>query len=64
MAKSKWDEIKQKLADVEIWASLGLSERQIAKNLGISKSTFEKYKKEYSDFLDHLKGVKRPLMQR
>ena len=41
MAKSKWDEIKQKLADVEIWASLGLSERQIAKNLGISKSTFD-----------------------
>lgn len=58
MAKSKWDEIKQKLADVEIWASLGLSERQIAKNLGISKSTFEKYKKEYSDFLDHLKRGK------
>ena len=58
MAKSRWEEIKKKLGDVEIWASLGLSERQIAKNLGVSKSTFEKYKKEHSDFLDHLKRGK------
>lgn len=58
MAKSRWEEIKKKLGDVEVWASLGLSERQIAKNLGVSKSTFEKYKKEHSDFLDHLKRGK------
>lgn len=58
MAKSKWEDIKKKLESIETWASVGLSERQIAKNLGISKSTFEKYKSEHSDFLAHLKRGK------
>ena len=39
MAKSKWEEVSKRLKDVETWASMGLSEKQIAKNLGISKST-------------------------
>lgn len=58
MAKSKWDEIKNKLETVEMWASMGLSETQIAFNLGISKDTFYRYKKEQSDFSDTLKRGK------
>lgn len=58
MAKSKWDNVKEKLILVEGWARDGLTELQIAKNLGISKATFEKYKKEHSDFLYSLKKGK------
>lgn len=55
MAKSKWDEIKNKLETVELWASMGLSNAQIAFNLGIGKDTFYRYKKQYSDLSDCLK---------
>lgn len=43
---------------VEAWARNGLTDEQIAKNLGISKDTFYKYKKEYTDFSDSLKRGK------
>jgi hypothetical protein len=58
MAKSKWGNAKEKLILVEGLARDGLTELQIAKNLGISKATkatFEKYKKEHSDFLYSIK---------
>lgn len=58
MAKSKWDEIKDKLETVELWASMGLSNAQIAFNLGISKDTFYRYKSQYSDLSDCLKRGK------
>lgn len=58
MAKSKWSEVKEKLKDIEMWASMGLSDLQIAFNLGISKDTFYRYKKEHSDFSDCLKRGK------
>lgn len=58
MAKSKWDTVKDKLILVEGWARDGLTELQIAHNLGISKATMEKYKKEHSDFLYSLKKGK------
>lgn len=59
MAKSKWEtHVKEKLILVEGWARNGLTDEQIAKNLGISKDTFYKYKKEYSDFSDALKRGK------
>ncbi|MBS6888618.1 MAG: hypothetical protein E6377_18025 [Clostridium sp.] len=59
MAKSKWEEVSKRLKDVETWASMGLSEKQIAKNLGISKSTMENYKNDHLDFLDSLNSGKR-----
>lgn len=58
MARSKWNEVKKKLETVELWASMGLSDSQIAFNLGISKDTFYRYKKEHSDFSDTLKRGK------
>lgn len=45
MAKSKINEVLKRLKDVETWASMGLSESQIAFNLGISRATLETYKK-------------------
>lgn len=58
MAKSKWNDIKDKLTLVEGWARDGLTDIQIAENLGISKDTFYEYKKKYSDFSDSLKKGK------
>lgn len=58
MALSKWPEVQTKLILVEGWARDGLTELQIAKNLGISKSTLETYKKGHPDFLDALKRGK------
>lgn len=58
MAKSKWEQVKDKLVLVEGWARDGLTDEQIANNLGISKDTFYKYKKNYPDFSDTLKKGK------
>lgn len=58
MAKSKWGDVKEKLILVEGWARDGLTDEQIAKNLGIGKTAFYKYKKEYTEFADILKRGK------
>lgn len=58
MAKSKWKQVKDKLILVEGWARDGLTDEQIANNLGISKDTFYQYKKKYPDFSDSLKKGK------
>ncbi|WP_276704266.1 transposase [Romboutsia ilealis] len=48
MARSKWDtNVKDKLVLVEGWARNGLTEQQIAKNLGVAYSTFRDYKTKY-----------------
>lgn len=58
MAKSKWEQVKNKLILVEGWARDGLTDIQIAEKLGISKDTFYEYKKKHSDFSDSLKKGK------
>lgn len=58
MAKSKWEDVKEKLILVEGWARQGLTDEQIANNLGIGKTAFYKYKKEYADFANSLKRGK------
>lgn len=59
MAKSKYDtHVKPKLDLIEGWARDGLTDEQIYNNLGVSKDTFYKYKKQYSDFSDALKNGK------
>jgi hypothetical protein len=54
MAKSKWDQVKSKLHLVEKWARDGLREDQICKNLGISVTTLEVYKKQYPEVVKAL----------
>jgi hypothetical protein len=55
MSLSKWEYIKSKFPDIEKWLSLNLSEKQIAFNLSISKTTLEKYKREQPLLLELLK---------
>lgn len=58
MAKSKWEDVKDKLGLVECWARDGLIDEQIANNLGISIQTFYTYKKEHIEFSESLKKGK------
>ena len=60
MAKGKYHEWlePEKLILIEGWARDGLTDEQIAKNIGISKQTFYDWKKKYADFSDSLKNGK------
>ena len=58
MAKSKWEQVKDKLILVEGWARDGLTDEQIAHNLGISYTTFKEYKNKYPSFSATLKKGK------
>lgn len=58
MAKSKWETVKNKLFLVENWTRDGLTDKQIASNLGISEDTFYEYKKKHSEFSESLKRGK------
>lgn len=58
MAKSKWADVKDNLVLVTDWRRDGLTEEQVAKNLGISVTTMEVYKKEHPEFLKALKAGK------
>jgi transcriptional regulator with XRE-family HTH domain len=62
MAHSKWPQVEARLGLVEKWARDGLDESQIAKNLGISKSTLNLYKKQHSDFSDSIMRGKIPFL--
>ena len=50
--------IKDKLAAVQGWARNGLTCEQMAKNLGISVTTFYKYQAEKQEFADAIKKGK------
>ena len=50
----KWLE-PEGLLKIEGWARDGLTEEQIAENMGISRSTLGEWKKKYSDISDTLK---------
>lgn len=57
--KSKYHtHIEPRLKEIEAWARDGLTDEQIAKNLGVAYSTFRKYKDEYPAFSAALKKGK------
>lgn len=58
VAISKWDDVKSKLILVEGWARDGLTDEQIAHNLGIGISTLYKYKNEHIELIEVLKRGK------
>lgn len=59
MAKSKWEtHVKDRLLEVEGWARSGLTDEQIAKNLGIAYSTLREYREKHSALSAALKKGK------
>lgn len=60
MAKKKYLEWLQPegLLKIESWARDGLTDEQIAENMGISRSTLNEWKKKYPDISDTLKRGK------
>lgn len=60
MAKGKYKEwlMPEKLTLLRGWAKDGLSDEQVAKNIGINRTTLYDWKKKYSDISDALKKGK------
>jgi len=58
MAKSKWDIVKTKLFEIEMWCRNGEVEKDIAKKLGVALSTFNLYKKKHPALVDALRKGK------
>ena len=60
MAKGKYHEwlSEDGLIKIQGWARDGLSDEQIAHNMGISRSTLSEWKNKYSDIADTLKKTK------
>lgn len=58
MAKSKWEMVKEKLFEIEMWCRNGMLEKDIAKKLGLSVSTFELYKSKHPELKEALKKGK------
>lgn len=56
MARSKWEDVKARVKEIERWlVEDGLSQKELCKRLGISKTSLEKYKNEHTDFASLLK---------
>lgn len=60
MAKGKYEYwlTSEGLLKLEFWARSGLTDEQIAKNIGISRETLYQWKQKYTDFSDSLKKGK------
>lgn len=60
MAKGKYREwlTEEGLLQIEAWAKNGLTDQQIAKNIGITRETLNQWKKRYPDISDALKKGK------
>lgn len=50
MAKSKLDKIKKNIDKIIQWKKIGLTDKQIARQLGIAQSTLYEYKKKDKEF--------------
>lgn len=63
IAKGKYHEWLQEdnLIRIESWARMGLTDEQIAKNMGVGLSTLKDWKNKYPAILDALKRGKAPV---
>ena len=64
MAKSKYEtHVEPRFEEIERWRTVeGLTEKQIAKMLGVAYSTFREYKNKYPAFSALLKRTKEVLL--
>lgn len=64
MAKSKWPHVEANFDNIKKWCAEGLSEKQIARLLGIGKSTLERYKVEHPELVQVLNDGKQPFIEK
>ena len=61
--KGKYEtDIKPRFDEITHWLRSGASEKQICENLGITKDTFYRYKRNYKEFSDLLKNGRQALV--
>jgi hypothetical protein len=61
--KGKYEtDIKPRFDEITHWLRSGASEKQIYENLGITKDTFYRYKRNYKEFYDLLKNGRQALV--
>lgn len=53
--KSKYDMVKENFPKIKKWLKNGVTERQIAKNLGIAMSSWSLYKTQYPELMELIK---------
>lgn len=54
--------IKPRFSDIKSWLENGATEKQIASNLGISETTWCKYKAENTEFAEFIKNGRKSLV--
>jgi hypothetical protein len=61
--KGKYEtDIKPRFDEITHWLRSGATEKQIYENLGITKDTFYRYKRNYKEFSDLLKNGRQALV--
>lgn len=61
--KGKYEtDIKPRFDEITHWLRSGATEKQIYENLGITKDTFYRYKRNYKEFYDLLKNGRQALV--
>lgn len=65
MARSKYEKWLEKdnLTRIESWASDGLTNEQIAKNIGVSRQTLDNWCKKHVDIFDSIKKGREPVVR-
>lgn len=64
MARNKYTALVEPRLEEIKEMSLDMNEAQIAKTLGVSKASFERYKKEHPELVDALQNGKKKLIRR
>ena len=61
---SKYEtDVKPRFAEITEWLNAGATDKEIAENLGLNKSTFCEYKKQYSELNELVKNGRRKAVQ-
>lgn len=61
--KSKYDIVKENFPNIKKWLKDGVTERQIAKNLGIAMSSWSLYKTQYSELTELIKTSRETVVE-
>ena len=61
--KSKYDIVKENFPNIKKWLKDGVTERQIAKNLGIAMSSWSLYKTQYSELTELIKSSRETVVE-